>query len=133
LHQADLWPFTGREDERGTGAGVGAARNITFPRGTEPQAFLERFAGEALPALEDHRPDLVLVSCGFDAHRDDPLGGLALEDETYGALTRETIAACRRVGALGPVVLLEGGYDLGVLERGAREVVGALGAPAITL
>jgi acetoin utilization deacetylase AcuC-like enzyme len=128
LHQSGLWPGTGREDERGVGAGAGATRNITFPAGTGPDAYLTRFVDEALTALEDHRPELVIVSCGFDAHRDDPLGGLALEDETYGALARAARESCRRVGAAGPVLLLEGGYDLGALERGVREVVVALGS-----
>jgi acetoin utilization deacetylase AcuC-like enzyme len=126
LHQSDLWPYTGREEERGAGAGAGATRNITFPHGTGPEAYRTRFVDEALPALEHHRPDLVLVSCGFDAHRDDPLGGLALEDETYNELTLATIEACARVGARGPLVLLEGGYDLGAVERSTRLVIRAL-------
>jgi acetoin utilization deacetylase AcuC-like enzyme len=128
LHQAGLWPFTGHEDERGVGTGVGATVNITFPHGSGPDAYRARFEGEALPALERHGPELVLVSCGFDAHRDDPLGGLALEDETYGELTRATVEACARIGARGPLVLLEGGYDLGALERSTREVIRALAA-----
>ena len=126
LHQSPLWPGTGGEHERGSGAGVGATVNITFPAGTGPAAYLARFTGEALPALELHRPELVLVSCGFDAHRNDPLAGLALEDETYGELARAALDSCRRVGAAGPVVLLEGGYDLDAVEHGVREVVSAL-------
>jgi acetoin utilization deacetylase AcuC-like enzyme len=126
LHQSPLWPGTGGEHERGAGTGVGATVNITFPAGTGPAAYLDRFTGEALPALERHRPELVLVSCGFDAHRDDPLAGLALEDETYGELARTALDSCRRVGAAGPVVLLEGGYDLDAVEHGVREVVSAL-------
>jgi acetoin utilization deacetylase AcuC-like enzyme len=128
LHQSGLWPGTGGEHERGTGAGAGATRNITFPVGTGPDVYLARYRDEALPALERHRPDLVIVSCGFDAHRDDPLGGLALEDETYGELVRTARESCARAGALGPLLLLEGGYDLGALERGVREVVTALGS-----
>jgi acetoin utilization deacetylase AcuC-like enzyme len=127
LHQSGLWPGTGTEGERGSGQAAGATVNITFPRGTEPASYLARFRAEALPALERHRPELVLVSCGFDAHRDDPLAGLLLEDETYGTLARDTRAACRRAGAAGPVVLLEGGYDLTALEHGSAEVVRALG------
>jgi acetoin utilization deacetylase AcuC-like enzyme len=126
LHQSGLWPGTGAEHERGSGAGAGATVNITFPAGTGPDAYLARFRADALPALERHRPELVLVSCGFDGHRDDPLAGLALEDETYGSLARETVAACRRIGAAGPVVLLEGGYDLDAVEHGSAEVVRAL-------
>lgn len=126
LHQSGLWPGTGREDERGSGPGRGATLNITFPPGTAPERYLARFRDEALPALERHHPALVLVSCGFDAHRDDPLGGLSLEDETFGALTRETVEACRRAGAGGPVLLLEGGYDLAAVEHATAEVVRAL-------
>jgi acetoin utilization deacetylase AcuC-like enzyme len=123
LHQSGLWPGTGAEHERGVGAGLGSTCNITFPAGTGHDAYLARFHDEAIPALERHRPDVVLVSCGFDAHRDDPLGGLALEDETFGELARSTVEACHGVGAAGPIVLLEGGYDLGALERGVRTVV----------
>jgi acetoin utilization deacetylase AcuC-like enzyme len=129
LHQSGLWPGTGGEHERGVGAGLGATCNITFPAGTGPDAYLARFRGEALPAIERHRPDLVLVSCGFDAHRLDPLAGLALEDATFGELARATVDACRALGAAGPVVLLEGGYDLGALERGAANVVRELATP----
>ncbi len=127
LHERGLWPGTGGEDERGSGAGLGSTCNITLPAGTGPDAYLERFRGEALPLLVRERPDVVLVSCGFDAHRDDPLASLELEDETFGELARSTIDACREVGAAGPVVLLEGGYDLGALERGTRAVVAELG------
>ena len=126
LHQSGLWPGTGAEHERGIGAGAGATVNITFPAGTGADAYLARFRADALPALERHRPELVLVSCGFDGHRDDPLAGLALEDETYGSLARDTVEACARIGAAGPVVLLEGGYDLGAVEHGSAEVVRAL-------
>jgi acetoin utilization deacetylase AcuC-like enzyme len=126
LHQWPLWPFTGTPDERGVGEGEGATLNVTFPAGTGPGAYLERFAGEALPAVERFGPELVLVSCGFDAHRDDPLGGLELEDETYGTMTAGVVALCQAAGAPPPVILLEGGYDLGAVERGASAVAAAL-------
>lgn len=126
LHQSGLWPGTGREDDRGDGPGAGTTLNITFAAGTGPERYLARFRSEALAALDSHHPGLVLVSCGFDAHRDDPLGGLSLADETYGELTRETVEACRRAGAPGPVLLLEGGYDLAAVEHGVAEVVRAL-------
>jgi acetoin utilization deacetylase AcuC-like enzyme len=126
LHQSGLYPGTGAEHETGSGAGAGATVNLTFPAGTGHDAYLTRFRDEALPALERHRPDLVLVSCGFDAHRDDPLGGLALEDRTFAELAQATVEACRRIGAPGPALVLEGGYDLPALERGVAAVVAAL-------
>jgi acetoin utilization deacetylase AcuC-like enzyme len=126
LHQWPLWPFTGRPEERGVGKGEGTTLNLTFPPGTGPEAYLARFSTEALPAVDRFGPELVLVSCGFDAHRDDPLGGLMLEDETFGALTAGVVALCERVGAPPPVVLLEGGYDVDAVERSAAAVAVAL-------
>jgi acetoin utilization deacetylase AcuC-like enzyme len=126
LHQAGLYPGTGGAAERGGIAGEGATLNIPLPAGTGHDAYLEAFRELALPALEAHAPELVLVSCGFDAHRDDPLAGMALEDRTFGVLAAETAEACARLGAPGPVLLLEGGYDLGALERSASEVAAAL-------
>jgi acetoin utilization deacetylase AcuC-like enzyme len=126
LHQWPLWPFSGRPEERGVGAGEGTTLNLTFPPGTGPEPYLERFDIEALPAVERFGPELLLVSCGFDAHRRDPLAGLALEDDTFGTLAAGVADVCARVGAPPPVVLLEGGYDLGAVERGAAAVAAAL-------
>jgi acetoin utilization deacetylase AcuC-like enzyme len=87
--------------------------------------FTRRFE-EALGAVEAFRPELVLVSCGFDAHRDDPLGPLRLESSTYGELTTAVRGACRRLGAPEPVLVLEGGYDLDALRTSAASVGEAL-------
>ena len=73
-----------------------------------------------LPALDRHRPDLILVSAGFDAHRDDPLAGLTLTDEDFGWVA-ELILAAARTHCDGKVVsALEGGYELAALDRSVQ-------------
>jgi acetoin utilization deacetylase AcuC-like enzyme len=126
LHQWPLWPGTGAALECGAGAGAGTTLNLPLAPGTGPDAYLARFSGEVVPAVERHAPELVVVSCGFDAHRDDPLGGLALDDAAFGTLAAVLVELCDRRGIPRPVVLLEGGYDLGALERGACRVAAAL-------
>ena len=111
---------------RARARGAGATRNLAFAEGTGPKEYLRRFEGEVLPALEAFAPELLIVSCGFDAHERDPLAGLRLQDETYGELTRGMVEVARRCSAPPPVVVLEGGYDLQAVEAGCREVVEAL-------
>jgi acetoin utilization deacetylase AcuC-like enzyme len=126
LQQWPLWPGSGAEKERGEGPGEGATLNLRVPPGTQPAAYLERFDGEVLPAVRRFSPDLVLVSCGFDTHRDDPLGGLRLESATYGTMTAALVALSQELGIPRPVVLLEGGYDLDAIRESTRAVVAAL-------
>ena len=126
LHQFPLYPGTGRSDEIGSGPGRGATINVPLPAGATSRDYAAAFKRVVLPALEQFKPDLLLVSCGFDAHRDDPLGGMLLTDEDYGAFTNLSLELSRRVsrGRLG--VVLEGGYDLGALERAGASVAEAI-------
>jgi acetoin utilization deacetylase AcuC-like enzyme len=126
LHQFPLYPGTGRSDETGLGAGRGTTINVPLPAQASSRDYATTFKRVVLPALEQFKPDLLLVSCGFDAHRDDPLGGMLLTDEDYGAFTNLVGALSQRVcqGRLG--IVLEGGYDLGALERAGAAVADAL-------
>jgi acetoin utilization deacetylase AcuC-like enzyme len=126
LQQWPLWPLSGGEDERGEGPGAGTTLNLCFAAGTEPEAYLGRFEGEALPAVEAFEPELVVVSCGFDAHERDPLADLRLRDATFGRLMAGVVEVAHRASAPPPVAVLEGGYDLQALEHGCAEVVRAL-------
>ena len=121
LHQYPFYPGTGSRAERGGGAGEGATVNIPLAAGTSERGFKDAFEYEALPALRDFDPDLLIVSAGFDAHRDDPLCNLGLSSAAFGDLTR----AVREIGA-GPVMILEGGYDLTALFESVSEVLTAL-------
>jgi len=126
LHQDPLWPMTGEAHETGGGAGRGTTLNVPLPPGTGPDAYLARFDDVVLPAVEDFAPELVVVACGFDAHRDDPLAELGLESATFGELAARIVELCRRLGAPPPAVVLEGGYDLDAARTSTREVVRAL-------
>ena len=113
-HQMPLYPGTGAERESGA---HGQVVNAPLPPGAGGKAFRKRFEGRVLPAVEAFRPELVLVSAGFDAHRADPLAQLELEAADFAWATRRLLAvACRHAGgrlAAG----LEGGYDLAALEE----------------
>jgi len=121
LHQFPFYPGTGAASERGEGAGAGATVNVPLRAGTSQGEFLAAFRDAALPALRDFDPGLLLVSAGFDAHAADPLCQLGLRADAFAAMTREL----RGIGA-GPVMVLEGGYDLTALRDSVAAVLAAL-------
>jgi acetoin utilization deacetylase AcuC-like enzyme len=120
-HEWPQYPGTGLADYTGSGRGVGFTVNVPLPRGTRPDAYLAAYRARIQPAIAQFAPDVILVSAGFDAHVDDPLGGLKLEDDTYETLTRDMMALCPRVA-----VVLEGGYDLDALASSSVRVVQTL-------
>ena len=97
-----------------------------LPQGADGAIFRDAVTGLFLPALEAFRPQLLFVSAGFDAHRDDPLGGLELVEDDYAWITRELAAIADRHADGRLISVLEGGYDLGALGRCAVAHVGAL-------
>ena len=117
-HQMPLYPGTGAERESGA---HGQIVNAPLPPGAGGKAFRERFEERVLPAVEAFRPELVLVSAGFDAHRADPLAQLELEAADFAWATRRLLAVARRHAGGRLAAVLEGGYDLAALE----ECVGA--------
>jgi acetoin utilization deacetylase AcuC-like enzyme len=124
LHQSPLYPGTGALSENGTGAGEGHTVNLPMPPGSGDAEWLAVMQHVVVPIARDYRPALLLVSAGFDAHRDDPLADCCLTEETYAAMT----AGMRELGGHLHAPLgftLEGGYDLGAL---ARSVVAVLAA-----
>jgi acetoin utilization deacetylase AcuC-like enzyme len=120
-HEWPQYPGTGLADYVGTGRGLGATVNVPLPRGTRPDAYLAAYRARIRPAIAAFAPDVILVSAGFDAHVDDPLGGLKLDDDTYETLTRDMLALCPRTA-----VILEGGYDLDALASSSVRVVQTL-------
>ncbi len=115
LHQSPLYPDSGFTDERGEGPGEGMTLNVPIAPGTSEQDYLATLDTRVLPTLRAFAPEFLLVSAGFDAHRDDPLGELNLTEEGYAAITRSLrqIADEHCDGRL--ISLLEGGYDLDAL------------------
>jgi len=122
-HRYPFYPGTGAANEKGTGAGEGLNVSLPLPWRTSGAAFVEALQEALAPAAEQFRPGFVLVSAGFDAHRDDPLGGMLLSDDDFATLARmvKEIADEHCQGRL--VAALEGGYDLGALGRSVAAVL----------
>lgn len=117
---AHRWPFypgTGAADETGTGDGLGATQNLPIAFGTPRATYCEQFANELEKFAARIRPQLVLVSAGFDSHRADPIGSLGLETEDFAELTKR-VREVAAVYANGRVVsILEGGYNPPILAE----------------
>ncbi len=116
LHQYPLYPGTGAPEEVGHGAGRGATLNLALPPGSGDAVYGEAFRRVVIPALEAHRPDVLLVSAGFDAHARDPLAAMELHEDTYGAMATALIDVADALGHGRVGFFLEGGYDLVGLE-----------------
>jgi acetoin utilization deacetylase AcuC-like enzyme len=122
-HQFPAYPGTGRAAERGQGNVV----NVPLVPGSDGAEFRSRFADIVLPALAAFRPELLLISAGFDAHRADPLADLRLTEDDFGWATRELVAVAKATPCRGRIVsTLEGGYDLDALAASAAAHVAAL-------
>ena len=121
-HQWPLYPGTGQANERG----VGNIVNICLPPAAGSRAFRDAVTGQVIPALDQFRPELVMISAGFDAHRDDPLAGLEFTDEDYGWVTERLIEIADRHCRGRIVSVLEGGYNLLALGSASAAHVTAL-------
>ena len=114
IHQVGLFPGTGALSDVGVRAGEGFAINLPVPDGADEDTYVSLLEHIVVPAGEEFRPGLVLISAGYDAHRDDPQGGCRLETSSYAELARQVRALGEHVGA--PVgAVLEGGYALDAL------------------
>lgn len=125
-HQHPLYPGTGLATETGRGAGEGLTINCPFPAGSGRKEIVGAFRERLLPAAARFKPELVLVSAGFDSRVDDPLGSFTLTDDDFAELTgivRE-VAAEHAAGRV--VSTLEGGYSLSGLAAAAASHVRAL-------
>jgi acetoin utilization deacetylase AcuC-like enzyme len=126
LHQWPFYPGTGGLDEIGERDGVGYNVNVPLSSGAGPAAYRRAFERIVLPVVETFAPELLLVSAGFDAHRDDPLGGMRLDAYSYGWMTSQ-LAAIADKSAQGRIALfLEGGYDLTALQTSVAASLCAL-------
>ncbi len=126
LHQWPLYPGTGHPDETGSGPGQGYTKNIVFAPLTSAQDYLDTFQRELEPIIQHFRPQLILISAGFDAHADDPLAQLTLDETHFAAMTRFLSEAAGLWCGGRIVSLLEGGYDLNALARSVEAHVQVL-------
>jgi len=121
-HQSPLYPGTGAASE----TGVGNIVNAPLPPLAGSRQFRMAMSQKILPALDAFRPEMVLISAGFDAHRHDPLAQLLLEEADYAWATEQLLDIARRHAGGRVVATLEGGYDLPALAASAAAHVRAL-------
>jgi acetoin utilization deacetylase AcuC-like enzyme len=126
-HQYPFYPGTGGRNERGAGRGEGFTLNVPLPAGTGDAEYLRIFREILRPAIDRFDPEMILVSAGFDAHRDDPLASMAVTEAGFASLTRivREVAGEHCGGRI--VSLLEGGYNLGALARSVEAHLRVLG------
>ena len=113
--QHPLYPYSGLDNPAPNMV------NIPLSAGTGSAGFRDAVTDHWLPALERHRPEVIFVSAGFDAHREDPLAGLKLVEDDYAWVTRQLVAIAARHAKGRIVSTLEGGYGLSALGRSATE------------
>jgi acetoin utilization deacetylase AcuC-like enzyme len=122
-HQLPLWPGSGRSDECGP---KGNIINIPLSPGADGAVFRQAMQNIALPAITDYRPDLIMISAGFDAHASDPLANLRLIESDYAWITSELLVLANIHCAGRIVSTLEGGYDVDALAASVGAHVKAL-------
>jgi acetoin utilization deacetylase AcuC-like enzyme len=131
-HQWPFYPGTGAAAETGRGGGDGRTVNVPLPAGTGDQDFLAALRDSIVPALENYRPEALLVSAGLDAWRGDPLGDMRLSEAAFAEIGTVLRELANRLCSGRLLTVLEGGYDLEALSnliraylRGSGESVGS--------
>lgn len=124
-HQWPLYPGTGAASERGEGAGAGATVNVTLPSGSTDDDILEASERVLEPAVRDFRPDMILISAGYDALAVDPLAGLELTPAGFGALATRWRALADEICQGRIAGALEGGYHLDGLTQSVEATLTA--------
>jgi acetoin utilization deacetylase AcuC-like enzyme len=126
LHQFPYYPGTGSAAEIGRGAGTGFTVNFPLDAGAVDNDYRIVFSEGVIPLLNQYRPDLLLVSAGFDAHESDPLAGMRLTSAAFGAMTMELRNAADACCQGRMVLMTEGGYHLRALTESLEAVIDSL-------
>lgn len=121
LHQYPAYPGTGRADETGGPNAEGLTVNVPLRPGTDGDHAVAAYDEIVAPALDAFAPDWLLISAGFDAHRDDPLADLRWTEDDFVRLTQRLMSVCPRT-----IAFLEGGYDLHALASSSAATIGTL-------
>ena len=126
LHQSPLYPGTGTRDETGVGAGVGHTVNRPLPPGTDDDRFVDTFRQDIVPAVDRYAPQMLIISAGYDAHHEDPVGGMALTDQAFQCLMQESISLADLHCGGKLLAVLEGGYESRALARCVADAIALL-------
>ncbi len=125
-HQYPHYPGTGRASERGTGAGDGLTINVPMEAGEGDDEYRAIFHKVLVPAVDAFKPEFVIISAGFDAHKDDPLAGMGLTEQGYAELTGIVSGLAARHARGRILSSLEGGYNLTALAASVDAHITAL-------
>jgi len=125
-HQYPHYPGTGRPSEEGEGAGKGTTINVPMTAGEGDDVYRRLFEKVLIPAADNFKPDFVVLSAGFDAHRNDPLASMGLTEDGYAELTRLVVQIAQRHCNGRVLSSLEGGYHLASLSASVERHLMAL-------
>jgi acetoin utilization deacetylase AcuC-like enzyme len=131
VHQFPFYPGTGAWDERGKGDGRGATLNVPLAAGCGDAEYSEIFEKIFYREAVAFAPDFILISCGFDAHQNDPLGHMNVTRKGYRRMTEAVKAVADKCAGNRIISLLEGGYNLQALAESCREHLEALSDPEV--
>ena len=129
MHQFPHYPGTGRFDEAGSGAGLGATVNLALPPGCGDEEYIGLAHRVVVPVTQRFAPEMILVSCGFDAHHDDPLAAMNVSARGYREMTGVVARLAADLCGGRLAFVLEGGYAISGLEEGTSAVLEALSDP----
>ncbi len=130
-HRYPFYPGSGDSCETGSGRGLGYTKNVPIEYGTSRKEYIDKFTRALEQSADKFKPELILISAGFDAHKADPVGSLGLETEDFGTLTNLVMDVASNHCGNKIVSCLEGGYDLVALAASVDTHLNSLKAPLI--
>jgi acetoin utilization deacetylase AcuC-like enzyme len=111
IHQFPYYPGSGASAEKGVEKGEGYTINVPMPIGSDNKAYLDKFSTEIISRMDDYKPQFIIISAGFDGHRDDPLGGMNLTENGFGEMTRLLVQSAVKYCQGRLLSVVEGGYN----------------------
>jgi acetoin utilization deacetylase AcuC-like enzyme len=126
LHQSPFYPGTGLQTEIGEGEGRGFNLNCPMRAGSGEKEYLEAFNREIIPKLDGYMPELIIISAGFDAHKDDPLANINLTDDSFRIMTEMVSDIAEKYSNGRIISVLEGGYNLNSLSNSVEKHLNVL-------
>ena len=126
LHEYPLFPGTGAKDEIGTGTGSGFTNNFPLAPGQSDREYINVFETSIADIVLSYKPELIIISAGFDAHERDPLGHMQVTSEGFGELTEICTKLADEICSGRVISLLEGGYDLTGLSGSVAQHIDVL-------
>jgi acetoin utilization deacetylase AcuC-like enzyme len=126
IHQHPFYPGTGRPNEKGSGEGYGYSLNIDLPKGAGDEEFIHGLKSQLVPAMDNFKPEFILVSAGFDAHENDLLGQLKYSNNGYKKATDILSTIAKKYASNRILFVLEGGYEPTNIKEASESILNAI-------